>query len=104
MTFICPPVDYDSPAPHEENLSRERLRACVISVQESMRAARELERQMADQRNRSISFRLQKDRLDRLDAVAESAATTRGQMIRQIIAAYLSYIDEHEISYKGSLI
>lgn len=108
MSFIFPAMDaepeYETLDSYEKAHSRQQLRESVIAIQESIRAAKEQERLLSAQWNRSISFRLPKDQLDRLDAVAADAATTRGQMIRQIIAAYLSYINDCGISYKGSLI
>lgn len=104
MTFICPSSNYDRLDSYEKDQAKERLRECVMSVQESLRDAKEQERLISAQRNRIITFRFPKDQLDRLDAVASDAATSRGHMLRQIIATYLCYIDENDITYNGSLI
>jgi hypothetical protein len=108
MTFICPQPDFDPLEmyeTYEEKLrARERLRETVRSVQESLLEAQKLQRRNVCQRNRIITFRLPNEQLVRLDTVASDAATTRGHLLRQIIATYLSYVDDCEIKYNGSLI
>ena len=70
-TFMFPPMDdgYEpEPAPSK---SSERIREVVLSIQESLREAKEAERRIAEARNRIITFRVPHDLLARLDAVAE---------------------------------
>jgi hypothetical protein len=44
------------------------------------------------------------DLLARLDAVTDDAATSRGHMLRQIVAEYMCYVEECDIRYNGSLL
>lgn len=104
MTFIFPSPSYDPVDSHDDYRAKDQLRECVLSVQKSLQEAKEYERRITAQRNRIITFRFPKDQLDRLDAVAADAATSRGHLLRQIIATYLGYIDECHITYNGSLI
>ncbi len=55
-------------------------------------------------RNRIITFRMPIELLARLDAVTDDAATSRGHMLRQIVAEYMCYVEECEIRYNGSLL
>lgn len=62
--------------------SSDRIREVVLSIQESLREAKDEERRIAEARNQIITFRVPHDLLARLDAVAEDVACTRGHMIR----------------------
>ena len=103
-TFMFPPLD-DSYEPEQTpSKSSERLREVVLSIQESLRDAKEKARQIAEARNRIITFRVPHDLLHQLDTVAEDAACTRGHMIRQIIAEYLWYVEECDVRFRGSML
>jgi hypothetical protein len=82
----------------------EALRDCILSIQNSMREAKEQERRILEARNRIITFRMPIDLLERLDAVTDDAATSRGHMLRQIVAEYMCYVEECGIRYNGSLL
>lgn len=103
-TFMFPPMDdgYEpEPAPTKPF---ERIRDTLLSIQQSMREAKDEERRIAEARNRIITFRMPHDLLHRLDTVAEDAACTRGHMIRQIIAEYMWYVEECEVRFRGSML
>ena len=103
-TFMFPPMDdgYEpEPAPTKPS---ERIRDTLLSIQQSMREAKDEERRIAEARNRIITFRMPHDLLHRLDTVAEDAACTRGHMIRQIIAEYMWYVEECDVRYRGSML
>lgn len=103
-TFMFPPVDdcfEPEPAPSKAS---ERIRETLLSIQQSMREAKDEERRIAEVRNRIITFRVPHDLLARLDTVAEDAACTRGHMIRQIIAEYMWYVEECDVRFRGSML
>ena len=62
------------------------------------------ERRIAAARNRIATFRIPADLLARLDEIADDAATSRGHMLRQIVAEYICYVAECDVRYKGSLL
>jgi predicted DNA-binding protein len=102
-TIMYDPLDAyeDEPIPQTANQS---LRDAVLSIQESLREAHDLHRQLSASRNRVITFRIPVELLARLDAVTEDAATSRGHMLRQIVADYMSYVEDCDIRYNGSLL
>ena len=103
FTFPSPYDDPDETA-EQETLAQRRLRECIVSVQESMRQAKEEEKRIANAKNRIITFRMPIELLSKLDIVAEDAATSRGHMLRQIVAEYMCYVEECDIRYNGSLL
>lgn len=106
MSFIFPSPEpqYDSLESYELVEAKQQLRDLARSVQDSIRQGIQSERQDSEQRNRVVTCRFPKEQLARLDEVVADAATSRGHLIRQIVASYLSYIDDCHISYKGSMI
>ena len=77
---------------------------CIQTMKEGAKRAQEEERRKQNSRNRVITFRMPVDLLARLDAVTDDAATSRGHMLRQIVAEYMCYVEECDIRYKGSLL
>lgn len=104
FTFPFPGGDSDEPTASQQALAHANLRKCVLSIQESFKAAKEEDKRQSEKWNQIITFRMPNEMLNRLDTVAADAATTRGFLIRQIIATYLSYVAEHSVTYNGSLI
>lgn len=102
-TFIYDPLEDDEPDPIPTK-SSQAIRDCVLSIQNSMREAKEQERRILEARNRIITFRMPIDLLARLDAVTDDAATSRGHMLRQIVAEYMCYVEDCDIRYNGSLL
>ena len=104
--FMFPPVDdsYETEPEPAPSKSSDRIRETLLSIQQSMREAKEEERRIAEARNRIITFRVPHDLLHRLDTVAEDAACTRGHMIRQIIAEYMWYVEECDVRFRGSIL
>jgi hypothetical protein len=80
------------------------LADCIVALRESALRAKEEERFRMSPRSRVITFRMPEDLLARLDAVTDDAATSRGHMLRQIVAEYMCYVEECDIRYKGSLL
>lgn len=103
MTIFMYPPDDDLADPIAAK-TRQSLRESVISIQQSLLQAQAEERRLSASANRSITFRIPIDLLDRLDSVAEDAATGRSHLLRQIVAEYLCYITECDIRYKGSML
>ena len=101
--FPAPDDDFIEPT-EQESLASRRLRECVLSIQESLRGAKEAEKRIANAKNRIITFRMPIELLSKLDIVAEDAATSRGHMLRQIVAEYMCYVEECDIRYNGSLL
>jgi len=91
----------DEPIPQKAS---QAIREAVLSIQESLREAQEQERRASTARNRIITFRMPIELLARLDAVTDDAATSRGHMLRQIVAEYMCYVEDCEIRYNGSLL
>lgn len=91
----------DEPIPTKAS---QAIREAVLSIHESLREAQEQERRATAARNRIITFRMPIDLLARLDAVTDDAATSRGHMLRQIVAEYMCYVEECDIRYNGSLL
>ena len=103
MTIIFyPPMDEEL-EPVAQN-PRQAVRDAVISIQEAFLAAQAQERQLTAARNPVATFRIPVDLLKRLDEIADDAATSRSHLIRQIVAEYISYVDESNVRYKGSLL
>jgi hypothetical protein len=93
--------EYEEPIPQK---ATQAIREAVLSIHESLREAQEQERRASAARNRIITFRMPIDLLARLDAVTDDAATSRGHMLRQIVAEYMCYVEECDIRYNGSLL
>lgn len=93
--------EYEEPIPQK---ATQAIRDAVLSIHESLREAQEQERRASAARNRIITFRMPVDLLARLDAVTDDAATSRGHMLRQIVAEYMCYVEECDIRYNGSLL
>ena len=93
--------EYDEPIPQK---ATQAIREAVLSIHESLREAQEQVRRASAARNRIITFRMPVDLLARLDAVTDDAATSRGHMLRQIVAEYMCYVEECDIRYNGSLL
>ncbi len=93
--------EYEEPIPQK---ATQAIREAVLSIHESLREAQEQERRASAARNRIITFRMPVDLLARLDAVTDDAATSRGHMLRQIVAEYMCYVEECDIRYNGSLL
>jgi hypothetical protein len=93
--------EYEEPIPQK---ATQAIREAVLSIHESLREAQEQERRLSAARNRIITFRMPIDLLARLDAVTDDAATSRGHMLRQIVAEYMCYVEECDIRYNGSLL
>lgn len=93
--------EYEEPIPQR---ATQAIREAVLSIHESLREAQEQERRASAARNRIITFRMPIDLLARLDAVTDDAATSRGHMLRQIVAEYMCYVEECDIRYNGSLL
>jgi hypothetical protein len=93
--------EYEEPIPQKAS---QAIREAVLSIHESLREAQEQERRASAARNRIITFRMPIDLLARLDAVTDDAATSRGHMLRQIVAEYMCYVEECDIRYNGSLL
>ena len=102
MTIFYPPMD-DEPAPISQSV-RQAVRHSMISIQEAVKAAEAMERELAASRNRVATFRLPIDQLQRLDEITEDAATTRSHLLRQIVAEYICYVDECKVRYRGSML
>jgi len=103
-TFMFPPMDDGYEPELAPTKPSERIRDTLLSIQQSMREAKDEERRIAEARNRIITFRMPHDLLHRLDTVAEDAACTRGHMIRQIIAEYMWYVEEFDVRFRGSML
>lgn len=76
----------------------------VLPIQQALQAARTDDRRISVARNRIATFRIPIDLLARLDDIADDAATSRGHMLRQIVAEYICYVEECDVRYKGSLL
>jgi hypothetical protein len=84
--------------------TQQSLRESVISIQRSLLEAQAEERRLSASTNRAITFRIPVELLERLDFVADDAATGRSHLLRQIVAEYLCYVSECDIRYKGSML
>lgn len=91
----------EEPTPPRNN---QAIRDAALSIHETLREVHDQQRRQSAERNRIITFRLPIDLLTRLDAVTDDAATSRGHMLRQIIAEYMCYVEECGIRYNGSLL
>lgn len=104
-SYSFPPLEDEPDEFYEDQrLADRRRREVIASVQESMRLAVEEQQRRQNSRNRIITFRIPVELLARLDAVTDDAATSRGHMLRQIIAEYMCYIEDCDIRYNGSLL
>ncbi|MBK7616332.1 MAG: ribbon-helix-helix protein, CopG family [Burkholderiales bacterium] len=103
MTIIFYPAQDNESEPSASPI-RQAVRESVISIHHAAKAADAERRQIAAARTRVTTFRIPVDLLKRLDEIAEDAATNRGHLLRQIIAEYVCYVDEHQVRYKGSLL
>ena len=102
--YMFPPLDdgYEEEPPRSK--SSNALRETILALRQSAIDAKEEARRIAEARNRIITFRMPVDLLARLDIVADDAATSRGHMLRQIVAEYMCYVEECDVRYKGSLL
>lgn len=100
--FFYPPED-DQPA-QVEKPTRFARRESVLSTYEAKRASQAAESWNAAARTRVATFRIPVDLLKRLDRISEDAATSRGHLLRQLIAEYVGYVEEHNVRYNGSLL
>lgn len=106
-SYSFPLLLEDEPNEHEQVWDQRRHTAvheCIQTMKEAAKQAHEEERRRQNLRNRVITFRMPIDLLARLDAVTDDAATSRGHMLRQIVAEYMCYVEECDIQYKGSLL
>lgn len=103
MTIFFYPLDEDQ-TPSEATPARQAVRKSALSIYQSMKAAEAEDRRMRADRTRVTTFRIPVELLNRLDMVANDAATSRGHLLRQIIAEYIAYVEEHNVRYKGSLL
>jgi hypothetical protein len=100
--FMCPPDDDEFDLISAK--ARPSFRESVISIQQSLLQAQAEERRLSASASRAITFRIPVELLERLDFVAEDAATGRSHLLRQIVAEYLCYVSECDIRYKGSML
>ena len=103
------PLLEDEPDESEEDelarLARSKsLHDCILALRASAQRAKEEERLRMNPPSRIITFRMPAELLARLDAVTDDAATSRGHMLRQIVAEYMCYVEECDIRYNGSLL
>ena len=103
------PLLEDEPDDSEEEelarLSRSKsLHDCIIALRESALRKQAEEQRRLNPPSRVITFRMPAELLARLDAVTDDAATSRGHMLRQIVAEYMCYVEECDIRYNGSLL
>lgn len=102
MTIFYPPSD-DEPAPITRSM-RQAVLDSMMSIQQSVRAAEAMERELAETRHRVATFRIPIEQLQRLDEITADAATSRSHLLRQIVAEYICYVDECNVRYRGSLL
>jgi hypothetical protein len=103
MTIFFYPLEDDQP-PAAVAPARQAVQKSALSIYQAMKAAEAEDRRTASDRTRVTTFRIPVELLCRLDQVANDAATSRGHLLRQIIAEYITYVEEHNIRYKGSLL
>ncbi len=102
MTIFYPPMDNES-APITQSM-RQAVLDSMMSIQESVRAAEAMKRDLAESRHRVATFRIPVEQLQRLDEITADAATSRSHLLRQIVAEYICYVDECNVRYRGSLL
>jgi hypothetical protein len=102
MTIFYAPID-DEPVPISQSV-RQSIRESMLSIQEVVKAAETMERELTSSRNCVATFRIPVEQLQRLDEITEDAATNRSHLLRQIVAEYICYVDECNVRYRGSLL
>ena len=102
--FMCPPSDDDDEINPTLYAEKRALRDRMLTVRQALQEAEAEERRLAASRNRVATFRIPTDLLARFDEIASEAATSRGHMLRQVIAEYICYVDECNVRYRGSML
>jgi len=101
VTIFFFPLDDESElvAPPPSQTVQEAL----LSIQNAVKTAEAQERPAAVVRNHIVTFRIPVDLLARFDAIgATGGASSRGHLLRQVIAEYISYVEECNVRYGRS--
>ena len=101
--FMLPTYDDDELTPNAD-AEKQSIRGRLLTIHHALREAEADERRLAESNNRVATFRIPTELLARFDEIARDAATSRGHMLRQVIAEYICYVDESNVRYKGSLL
>ena len=99
------PSDITSFTSTEQERQQQALLQKVRNLQESARLEREEEARIAAlPKSRVITIRMPTSLVKQLDMVADSAATNRGHLLRQITADYLNHLRANGIVFRGTLL
>lgn len=101
--FFFPTDDDDQPDARSQTRSH-GMHQQARAVHDAFRYAEAEARRQETAKGRVVTFRVPVELLDRFDEVVADAATSRGHMLRQIVAEYLCYVEEASVRYRGSLL
>ena len=104
MTIIMyPPDSYHEQNPGE-NAATDVLREQAKAIRDAFLYAEVEERRQRSATSRVVTFRIPPELLERFDLITDDAATSRGHLLRQIVAEYICYVDECAVRYRGSML
>lgn len=98
------PGEADDQMEAESQPRARAMRQQARAVHDAFRHAETEVRRQEAANGRVVTFRVPVELLDRFDEVVKDAATSRGHMLRQIVAEYLCYVEDAGVRYRGSLL